>query len=92
MNVQFDEDEFSHRAVSGGRNLYVNPNAESGSKMGSWLVRHGLSNNAMSSNFILIAIAFFVFFISIYLFIYGFHLPNFSRPIGPELPPEELEI
>jgi len=73
MSVQFEEENNPTRFA--GSDIGQDK-PRTGSKMGDWLVKTGIAKDAMSANVILTIGAVLIFALSIYFFVYGFHLPR----------------
>ena len=68
-NIQFEEENFkSHRTDQ--------DKIKTGSKISDWIIKMELAKDANSANLIMIIATILFFGASIYVFVYGFNLPQ----------------
>ena len=84
MSVDFQEN-FSSTQFNNGQ---FNPSS-SGSAMVDFLIKQGIAKDAATANIILVVFSLLFIGVSIYLFIFGFSLPQ-STPDLPPVPAEPL--
>ena len=73
MSIEFQDEKFSS-------NQFNQVGSSSGSKMVDFLIKNGVVKDAASANIILIVGSLVFIAISIYIFVYGFNLPQSNTP------------